>query len=88
MNCNTFQLKLHGKKTISRVQNCTRKKRSRVCKIARKKSDLACAKSHEKKAISRVSRVQLPVPIAIWNISDNNMFSKNNSVNNRLLVIL
>ena len=65
MNCNAFQLKLHEKKrshmckiarkkTISRVQNCTEKKRSRVCKIAREKSDLACAKLHEKKAISRV----------------------------------
>ena len=79
MNCNAFQLKLHEKKrshmckiarkkTISRVQNCTEKKRSRVCKIAREKSDFACAHS--------------PVPIAIWNISDYNMFSKNNSVNN------
>ena len=79
MNCNTFQLKLHEKKAISHVQNCTEKKRSHVCKIAREKSDLACAKSHEKKAISRVHS---PVPIAIWNISDYNMFSKNNSVNN------
>ena len=32
----------------------TEKKRSRVCKIAQKKSDLECAKLHRKKAISSV----------------------------------
>ena len=36
--------KLHGKKAISGVQNCTEKKRSQVCKIARKKSGIKCAK--------------------------------------------
>jgi len=34
----------------------TEKKRSRVCKIARKKSDLECAKLHGKKAISGVQK--------------------------------
>ena len=35
---------MHGKKAISRVQKCTEKKRSHVCKIARKKSGIKCAK--------------------------------------------
>ena len=41
---------MHGKKAISRVQKCTEKMRSHVCKNARKKSDLTCAKLHGKKA--------------------------------------
>jgi len=39
--------------TYSKI-NGTEKKRFQVCKIARKKSDLTCAKLHGKKAISRV----------------------------------
>jgi len=58
MRADTFFV-LHGKKAISGVQNCTEKKRSQVCKIAPKKSDLTCAKLHGKKAISRVQKSKL-----------------------------